>query len=559
MTSCIVDEITDNLTLFTFEDFSDDEEVKYKLKLIQPNDKKYKILIEELKIELIKGNGETIYELGILEDGSEYGLDDNELEQSIKTIKRFESDLNIEYNIINIKTSKNKGRSIAEILIREIPMENDPIELRISVIGNVDAGKSTLIGVLNSGKLDNGNGMARNICLRYPHEKDNGRTSSVSQKFIGFSKNNIINNGSRKMTDKEVHKKSTKIISFIDLCGHERYLKTTVFGLNGSVPDYSMIMIGANMGVQRMTREHLGLTLALNIPFYIVITKIDLAPPKILKETISRISRILKSANIRRFPYLIKNEEQAINTTKKMGKGTRIVPIFKVSNVTGEGLNLLKIFLNLIPSQKQWRKRRENDFKFFIDGIFKVPGIGIVVSGAMTSGEVTLINGQGPILMLGPDSTGLFRRVQVKGIHTNGIPVLKVKAGQSASFAIKFLDNKNILKRNQIHKGMVLVDPKTNPVAVTDFEADIVILHHPTTIKENYEPVIHIRTIKQTAKIVKIKAADGSNLLRTGSRGTIHFSFRHYPVYLIEGVPFVFREGRTKGMGRIKRIIYDNK
>ena len=30
MTSCIVDEITDNLTLFTFEDLSDDDEIKYK-------------------------------------------------------------------------------------------------------------------------------------------------------------------------------------------------------------------------------------------------------------------------------------------------------------------------------------------------------------------------------------------------------------------------------------------------------------------------------------------------------------------------------------------------
>lgn len=545
-----------NLTLFTLEDLSDTDDINYKLKLIKPNEKKYKILVEELKIDLLKNHGEIIYELGLLEDGTEYGLDDEELDESIKTIKRLITDINAEFNIINIKTSDNKGRSIAEILIREIPMENDPIEVRISVIGNVDAGKSTLIGVLNGGKLDNGNGEARNVCLRFPHEKNNGRTSSVSQKFIGFSNNKIINNGSRSMTDKEVHLKSTKIISFIDLCGHERYLKTTVFGLNGSVPDYSMIMIGANMGVQRMTREHLGLTLALNIPFYIVITKIDLAPPNILKETKQKIMKILKSANIKRFPYLVKNEEESINMTKKMGKGTRVVPIFQVSNVTGEGLDLLKLFLNLIPSQKEWKKRRENDFKFFIDGIFQVPGIGIVVSGTMTSGVIALIKGQGPVLMLGPDSTGVFRKVQVKGIHTNGIPVYKVKAGQSASFAIKFLDNKNALKRNQIHKGMVLVDPNINPVAVTDFEADVAILHHPTTIKENYEPIIHIRTIKQTARIIKIKADDGSNLLRTGSRGTVHFSFKHYPVYLIEGVPFVFREGRTKGMGRVKRIIY---
>ena len=333
-------------------------------------------------------------------------------------------------------------------------------------------------------------------------------------------------------------------------------LKTTIFGLSGSVPDYSMILVAGNAGVQRMTREHLGLTLALALPFFIVITKIDLAPPKILKDSINSIGRILKSANVRRMPYMIKNEEEAVNITKQMGKGTKVVPIFQVSNVNGEGLNLLKIFLNLLPSQKEWRKRRENQFKFFVDGVFQVPGIGIVVSGAMTSGEVVLVKGQGPVLLLGPDSTGVFRKVQVKGIHTNGIPVYKVKAGQSASFAIKFLDNKKALKRNQIHKGMVLVDPDVKPIAVTDFEADIVILHHPTTIKEEYEPIVHIRTIKQAARIKKITAANGSNLLRTGSRGIIHFSFQHNPVYLIEGVPFVFREGRTKGMGRVRRIIY---
>ena len=549
----MAEELIGDFTIFTMEDIPDDD-IKFRLKLIDPTEKQYKILLEELKIELIKGHGETIYELGTLINDTCYGLSDEELAKSMETIARFAKDINIENRIINIKTSDNKGRSIVEVLIREIPSESDPIELRISVVGNVDSGKSTLIGVLNGGELDNGRGEARKKCLRFPHEKDSGRTSAVSQKFIGFGNDGIIN--TKKMTDEEVHKKSSKIISFVDLCGHERYLKTTVFGLSGSVPDYSVIMIGANMGVQRMTREHLGLTLALKIPFFVVITKIDIAPPNIRKETIGRISGILKSANVRRMPYMINNEEEAISITKTMGKGTNVVPIFQVSNVTGDGLDLLKIFLNLLPSQKEWRKRRENPFKFFIDGVFQVPGIGIVVSGSMTSGEVILTKGQGPNLLLGPDSTGAFHRVQVKGIHTNGIPVIKVKAGQSASFAIKFLDHKKALKRSQIHKGMVLVDPSIEPVAVTDFEADIVILHHPTTIKENYEPIIHIRTIKQAARIKKITATDGSNLLRTGSRGVIHFSFQHNPVYLIEGVPFVFREGRTKGMGRVKRIIY---
>lgn len=46
---------------------------------------------------------------------------------------------------------------------------------------------------------------------------------------------------------------SQKLVTFLDLCGHEKYLKTTMFGLVGLYPDYGMIVVGANMGVSRMT------------------------------------------------------------------------------------------------------------------------------------------------------------------------------------------------------------------------------------------------------------------------------------------------------------------
>jgi GTPase len=51
-----------------------------------------------------------------------------------------------------------------------------------------------------------------------------------------------------------------------------------MFGLVGLMPDFSMIVVGANMGVSRMTKEHLGISLALKIPIFIIITKIDLPP-----------------------------------------------------------------------------------------------------------------------------------------------------------------------------------------------------------------------------------------------------------------------------------------
>lgn len=90
-------------------------------------------------------------------------------------------------------------------------------------------------------------------------------------------------------------KGSAKVVTFLDLCGHEKYLKTTMYGLVGMCPDYSMIVVGANMGVARMTKEHLGITLALKIPFFIVLTKIDLSPENILKQNLELLQKILKS------------------------------------------------------------------------------------------------------------------------------------------------------------------------------------------------------------------------------------------------------------------------
>lgn len=57
---------------------------------------------------------------------------------------------------------------------------------RVAVVGNVDAGKSTLLGVLTHGELDNGRGYARQRLFRHKHEIESGRTSSVGNDILGF-------------------------------------------------------------------------------------------------------------------------------------------------------------------------------------------------------------------------------------------------------------------------------------------------------------------------------------------------------------------------------------
>lgn len=63
---------------------------------------------------------------------------------------------------------------------------------RVAVVGNVDAGKSTLLGVLTHGELDNGRGHARQKLFRHKHEMESGRTSSVGNDILGFDSTGML-------------------------------------------------------------------------------------------------------------------------------------------------------------------------------------------------------------------------------------------------------------------------------------------------------------------------------------------------------------------------------
>ena len=45
-----------------------------------------------------------------------------------------------------------------------------------------------------------------------------------------------------------------KVISFTDLAGHEKYLRTTVFGMLSSSPNYCLLMVAANNGLVGMSK-----------------------------------------------------------------------------------------------------------------------------------------------------------------------------------------------------------------------------------------------------------------------------------------------------------------
>jgi GTPase len=455
----------------------------------------------------------------------------------------------------------------------EVPIE----ELRIGVIGSVDSGKSTLTGVLTKNILDDGRGLARSKILRFPHEKESGRTSSVAQHFIRKrnikeeiknsnyddkindntgNTGNTDNTGDTENTDNtgdteiSTKKEVEHTIGFIDLAGHEKYLKTTVSGINRCYIDYACVVVGSNMGVLRMTIEHIGIVISMNIPTFIVMTKIDLAPPNIRQKTYQDILKLLKKKANNSSPILIKDEAGLQRVAQYYNDGDYMtpIPIFQVSSVHGNGIDTLKKYIDNLQCYQNYEFLKKQDANFVIECTYMIKGIGLVVSGIVRSGIIK----KGDTLHIGPFDK-IFHNVIIKSIHNNfQEPIFQLEAGQSGCFSIK-INSKIPIKRNNIRKGSRIMK---HPNMYSGFKAIVKILHHPTTIKKGYQPTIHSGAISQVAKICKITDLDDKekDYLRLRDRAIVEFKFVFRPEYIQPDTMLIFREGKTKGIGKIVEV-----
>jgi GTPase len=236
-------------------------------------------LVDVLKARIEEGHGETVFEIGFENNGDSMALSKEEWVAAMAHLETAAKKVNCECQVLltngvggdmeGAATVDGKKECSGKILIRQHPATvEDVIETRIAVIGNVDAGKSTMLGVLVKGGLDDGRGKARVNLFRHKHEIESGRTSSVGMEIMGFdAKGKVVASDvpGRKLSWEEIGKRSAKVISFTDLAGHERYLRTTVFGLLSSGPNYCLLMVAANNGLIGMSKEHLGIALAMNV------------------------------------------------------------------------------------------------------------------------------------------------------------------------------------------------------------------------------------------------------------------------------------------------------
>merc|ERR1719188_1945175 len=519
--------------------------IEYKLKLVNPTSQRLEHLVTQMKWRLREGQGEAIYEIGVEDNGLMTGLSDEDMDSSLGTLREMARRLGATIQVLRgrVVTTEAGTRTVSEVLVRKVPDDQQCIDLRVCVLGSADVGKSTLLGVLTQGELDNGRGRARLALFRHLHEIQSGRTSSISHEILGFDSAGNSVDYSNQGTAENICETASKLITFIDLAGHQKYLRTTISALTGYCPHYVMLVVSATAGVVGMTQEHLGIAVALEVPFFVVITKVDMVPKEQLENTFTTVTNVLKSAGAKKVPLLVQTSDDCI-TAASNSLRSNVVPIFCVSSVTGDGLKDIKQYLHLLPpgvGQSEADKLDQELPEFQIDELFDVPGVGTVAGGLVTQGIIV----ENMPLNVGPFEDGSFKTVHVSSIRRNKAACRLVRAQQSAALALD-------IPLGQLRRGMVAISPGSNkPVACQYFQANVAVLFHPTEIVPGFRTTVHIGNIRQTAVIEGIFPVKG---MRSSDQASVMFRFIKNPEFVKTGAKILFREGRTKGLGKVTQV-----
>lgn len=122
----------------------------------------------------------------------------------------------------------------------------------------------------------------------------------------------------------------------------------------------------------------------------------------------------------------------------------------------------------------------------------------LIVTGIVNKGKLM----SGTKCYLGPDLEGRFKIIEVVNIHCKKIPVKYVYKGQYCSL---YIQSETGLTKDDVRKGMVLLDLDTPPQPVRVFEAELwTIDGSKRSIKYKYQPVLNIKHIRQGCKIKNI-------------------------------------------------------
>jgi selenocysteine-specific elongation factor len=336
--------------------------------------------------------------------------------------------------------------------------------LIVGTAGHIDHGKSALVRALTGTDPD-----------RLPEEKRRGITID-----LGFA-------------DLEL---DDLRIGFVDVPGHERFVKNMLAGAHGI--DLLALVIAADEGVMPQTREHFDICRLLGVSNgLVVITKTDLVDEEMLA--------------------LVEDDAHELIA----GSFLENAPLVSVSSRTGAGMDQLKS--RLVELGKRVPPRSK-DFttRLPIDRAFSMKGFGAVVTGTLISGQIK----EGDELELLP----LKVNVRVRGLQVHNKSVTEAHAGQRTAVNLAGIDTA------QIERGMVLAPPgRLRPTQIIDVWIDV-LPGASRPVRSRSRVRFHIGA---TEVLGRVRVLDGSQI--EPGRGGLAQLRLEAPVVAVHGDRFILR------------------
>jgi selenocysteine-specific elongation factor len=260
----------------------------------------------------------------------------------------------------------------------------------VGTAGHIDHGKTELIKALTGVNTD-----------RLKEEQERGITID-----IGFA---------------EMRLGDELLIAFIDVPGHERFVKNMLAGAGGI--DMVLLVVAADESIKPQTREHFDICRLLHIKKgVIVVTKADLVEDDILELVSMEINDFVK------------------------GSFLAGAPIVTTSIKSGKGLDQLKHALADVARQIE-SKDSSGLFRLPIDRRFSMKGFGTVITGTLVSGTLKQ-DSEVEILPRG-------LKTRIRGLQVFNKKTDKAFAGQRTAV------NLHGVELSQIERGDVLVPVDT--------------------------------------------------------------------------------------------------
>lgn len=308
----------------------------------------------------------------------------------------------------------------------------------VATAGHVDHGKTLLIRTLTGVDTD-----------RLPDEKKRGLTIDIGFAYLPLAGHD-------------------EPIGFIDVPGHEKFIRNMVCGVAGI--DYALFVIAADDGPMPQSREHLAILDLLGVKSGIVaLTKTDRVSADRLAEVQDDI------------------EELLLGTTLE---GAEIKPVSALENI---GIDDLRDHLTA-QARAFHARPAGGHFRLAVDRRFDITGAGLIVTGTVFSGRCTVGD---QVRILGAPET-----YRVRSIRAQNEDRAHAQVGQRTALNLTGQG----LNRDRVHRGdWIVTHPAAEPTL--KFDARLHVLESEAASLKHWTPVhVHLGAAETTGRVAVLDA-----------------------------------------------------